>query len=172
MLKRIVTVSALSFLVIFSAACASKAAKQDPAPSPAAAAPAASPAAAPSPAVEQAEVPATRQGSFVDGEHPTAGMVTLVNEGGQYYLEFAGDFKTDPGPDLFVILHEDADVIGSTAPPAHAIAEGSYVNIAPLEATTGAQRYAIPEAVDVSQYRSVAIWCRRFNATFGAATLQ
>ncbi len=79
MLKRIVTVSALSFLVIFSAACASKAAKQDPAPSPAAAAPAASPAAAPSPAVEQAEVPATRQGSFVDGEHPTAGMVTLVN---------------------------------------------------------------------------------------------
>jgi len=108
----------------------------------------------------------------MDGEHPTAGMVTLVQDGGQYYLEFAGDFKTDAGPDLFVILHRDADVIGSTEPPAHAIAEGSYANIAPLEATSGAQRYAIPAEVDPSEYQSVAIWCRQFSATFGAATLQ
>ncbi|MGG6263673.1 DM13 domain-containing protein [Leptolyngbya sp. AN03gr2] len=36
----------------------------------------------------------------------------------------------------------------------------------------GAQTYEIPADVNLNDYKSAAIWCRRFNATFGAATLK
>jgi len=64
------------------------------------------------------------------------------------------------------------DVIGSTVPPAFPIKEGDYVLIAPLKAYSGAQRYVIPTSINPDQFKSAAIWCRRFNATFGAATLR
>lgn len=113
-----------------------------------------------------------KSGQFVDGEHPTSGTVNLVKKEDGYYLEFAGDFRSDSGPDLTVILHRSADVIGETSAPAHAIAEADYAFIGELQTTNGTQTYKIPENIEVSQYQSVAIWCRRFNATFGSAALQ
>jgi len=71
-----------------------------------------------------------------------------------------------------VVLHKSADVVGGAEPPAYPLNEGEYTYIAELEAFSGAQTYPVPEDVDVSEYQSVAIWCRKFNATFGAATLQ
>ncbi len=114
-----------------------------------------------------------KAGTFKSGEHPTSGMVRIVNENGKYFLELANDFKTfDMGPDLHVILHRSADVLGSTTPPAYALKEdGSYVILDRLQQFKGAQRYAIPESVNLSDYASAVIWCRQFNATFGAATL-
>ncbi|MGG6296195.1 DM13 domain-containing protein [Leptolyngbya sp. AN02str] len=113
-----------------------------------------------------------KSGMFTDGEHPTQGTAQIVTENGDRYLEFSSDFRTDSGPDLFVILHRNADVIGTTQPPAHAIQEGDYVTLAALQSTTGTQRYAIPADVNLDNYQSAAIWCRQFNATFGAASLQ
>jgi hypothetical protein len=49
---------------------------------------------------------------------------------------------------------------------------GSYVNLGKLKSYTGAQRYPIPDAIDVSQVKSVVIWCRMANATFGYAPLK
>ena len=117
------------------------------------------------------EVTVIKSGSFQDGEHPTSGTVRLIRENGQHYLEFDSNFQSDRGPDLVVVLHRSNDVIGTTEAPTHSLAEGDYLTIAPLQAVNGAQRYTIPEAVDLSKYQSVAIWCRQFNATFGAATL-
>ncbi|MGF1482457.1 MAG: DM13 domain-containing protein [Cyanophyceae cyanobacterium] len=125
----------------------------------------------PTQTISQAEATVLREGTFQDGEHPTSGTVRLVQENEQPYLEFGSDFQTDSGPDLFVILHRSNDVIGNTSPPAHSIAEGDYVTIAPLETVNGTQRYAIPEGVNLDEYQSVAVWCRQFNATFGAASL-
>ncbi len=91
----------------------------------------------------------------------------------QRYLELDQTFATSTaGPDLVVILHRLADVIGSTTPPAFAINEGDYVLLAPLTNFTGAQRYAIPDDLNLADFKSAAIWCRQFNATFGAATLK
>jgi hypothetical protein len=81
-------------------------------------------------------------------------------------------FKTSTsGPDLVVILHRSADVIGSTPPPAFPIKEGDYTLLAPLKSYTGAQSYPIPDDLNLADFKSAAIWCRRFNATFGAARL-
>lgn len=114
-----------------------------------------------------------KAGTFVAGEHPTSGTVQIVTQNGEQFIELGEDFSTfEMGPDLVVILHREADVLGSTRPPAYALTEGSYVVLAPLQQFQGAQRYAIPASVNVSDYASAAIWCRKFNATFGAATLQ
>lgn len=37
--------------------------------------------------------------------------------------------------------------------------------------TSGAQRYALADNVNLADFRSVAVWCRKFNATFGYAPL-
>lgn len=117
--------------------------------------------------------PDQRVGSFVSGEHETKGSVSLVSEEGQNFIELDSDFQTSElGPDLVVILHREADVIGSTNPPAYPLKEGDYVVIAPLSQYSGAQRYQIPDNINLADYKSVGIWCRKFNATFGAAVLQ
>ncbi len=114
-----------------------------------------------------------RSGTFVDGEHPTSGTVRIVEKDGKHILELDSAFRTSTtGPDLVVILHRLPDVIGSTKPPAYPINEGDYVILTPLQKYTGAQSYEIPKNISLEEFKSAAIWCRKFNATFGAARLQ
>jgi hypothetical protein len=141
------------------------------------------PASATPPTPESAAIPASPSptsiaqginpsGTFVAGEHPTQGTVRLITREGQSMIELGEDFATSElGPDLVVILHRSDNVIGSTQPPAYPIQEGDYVVIAPLQQFQGAQRYTIPADINLADYRSVGIWCRKFNAMFGAATL-
>ena len=103
-------------------------------------------------------------GQFVSVEHPTSGQVKVIEEDGARYLEIGEDFQSDRGPALEIILHE-SDTVGLQ------IEEGSYVSLGELKSFNGAQRYLIPEAIDLEQYQSVAIWCQQFNATFGYAPL-
>lgn len=113
-----------------------------------------------------------KSGTFVSGEHSTEGTARLVKENGKRYLELDEAFKTsEMGPDLHVILHRSEDVIGSTNPPAYPLKEGDYVILGRLEKFNGAQRYSIPENINLADYQSAVIWCRKFNATFGAAKL-
>ncbi|MBW4630761.1 MAG: DM13 domain-containing protein [Iphinoe sp. HA4291-MV1] len=107
----------------------------------------------------------TQSGTFKAGEHPTQGKVRVVNDNGKRYLEFDQSFKTDSGPDLFVILYR------SETPPVSGIKEKDYVSIARLQKTSGTQRYRVPENVKLANFKSVAVWCRKFNATFGYANL-
>lgn len=121
--------------------------------------------------ISQSSATAISSGNFQPAEHPTTGTARLVRENDQHYLEFDSSFKTDSGPDLFVVLHRSNDVVGTAEPPAYGLKEGEYLTLAPLQNVSGAQRYLIPEGVDLSEYQSVAIWCRQFNVTFGAASL-
>ena len=100
----------------------------------------------------------------VDQGHPTTGAARIIVENGQRYLEFDQAFGTASGPDVLVVLHRDAVVPAS-------IDEADYITLAPLQSFNGAQRYAIPENVNLDQYNSAAIWCRQFNVTFGYAAL-
>lgn len=122
--------------------------------------------------VAQTDPGVLRTGMFVDGEHPTQGSVQIVERDGERVLEFGEDFQTDAGPDLVVVLHRSADVIGESTPPAFPINEGDYVVLEPLQMVDGTQQYVIPADVNLEDYQSAAIWCREFNATFGSASLQ
>ena len=113
-----------------------------------------------------------RSGVFVDGEHPTSGTARQVERDGATTIELDEAFTTSSsGPDLVVALHRSRDVIGSSTPPAFPIKERDTLVLAPLKSFSGAQSYAVPEGVRVEDYQSAVIWCRRFNATFGAARL-
>lgn len=103
-------------------------------------------------------------GQFVSVEHPTSGQVKIIEEDGARYLEIGEDFQSDRGPALEIILHE-SNTVGLQ------IEEGSYVSLGELKSFNGAQRYLIPDAIDLEQYQSVAVWCQEFNATFGYAPL-
>jgi Electron transfer DM13 len=125
------------------------------------------------PETQSSQASVLRSGKFVDGEHPTQGTVRIVMENNQRLLELDQAFTTSTsGPDLVVILHRLADVIGSTKPPAFPIKEGDYVLLAPLKSYSGTQRYLIPANLKLNDFKSAAIWCRKFNATFGSATLK
>lgn len=111
-------------------------------------------------------------GSFMPGEHPTQGTARIINQNGKPFLELDQGFKTSNlGPDLVVILHRSSNVLGSTKPPAYPLKAGDYTLLAPLRKFSGTQRYAIPATINLAEYKSAVIWCRKFNATFGAAKL-
>ena len=101
--------------------------------------------------------------SFVgDAQHSTTGSAQIVEVEGQRYLEFDGAFRTDAGPDLVVLLHNEAVPESYNA--------DNYINLGQVQRVAGAQRYAIPADADLASVQSAVIWCREFNVTFGYAT--
>ncbi|MBD1848013.1 DM13 domain-containing protein [Cyanobacteria bacterium FACHB-63] len=106
-------------------------------------------------------------GTFVAAEKLTVGTARVVVENGQRYLVFDSAFQTsDQGPDLHVVLDP------SNKPPATYQDPTQYINLGKLQKFAGEQRYPIPATVDLSKFKSVGIWCRMANATFGYAPLQ
>lgn len=106
-----------------------------------------------------------QSGYFQRGEHATRGRVSIVSRNKARYLQFDRNFRTSSGPDVFVILHR------SSAPPIYGVKRKDYALIARLRKFNGSQTYALPANLNLSGYRSVAVWCRKFNATFGYASI-
>ena len=114
---------------------------------------------------QRAAVKLLQAGEFQDGAHPTKGLARLLEYRGKNYLLLSENFKSDSGPDLFVLLHQ------SENPSSYETEE--YVNLGRLTQVEGRQAFRIPDSVtDLSQYQSVVVWCREFNVTFGHATLK
>ncbi|MEC4819220.1 MAG: DM13 domain-containing protein [Scytonema sp. PMC 1069.18] len=106
-------------------------------------------------------------GNFVQAEKPTTGTAKIVTENGQQYLVLDSAFQTsDQGPDLHVLLDP------AEKPPMKYENFSRYVNLGKLEKYSGMQRYPIPAAINLSNFKSVVIWCRMANATFGYAPLR
>jgi Electron transfer DM13 len=108
-------------------------------------------------------------GMFIAGSTPgdkADGKATIYRlEDGKPLLRLE-DFSTTNGPDLFVVLSSSAN------PDQDGLKNGAYVQLDALKGNVGNQNYELPADVDLSQYKSVVIWCRTFNIVFGYATLQ
>ncbi len=50
--------------------------------------------------------------------------------------------------------------------------KSEYFDLGPLKGNIGNQNYEVPASADLSQYASVAVWCRAFGVLFSAAPLQ
>ncbi|MBE9208273.1 DM13 domain-containing protein [Nostoc sp. LEGE 06077] len=103
--------------------------------------------------------------NFRRGEHATQGKVSIVKKNNTRYLQFDRNFRTSSGPDVYVILHR------SSAPQIYGLRRKDYVLVGRLRKFSGSQSYAIPANLQLSGYKSVAVWCRKFNATFGYASI-
>jgi Electron transfer DM13 len=133
---------------------------------PAATGPAEGPAAPP--AEQGSDGPMTlAQGSFASLEHTTTGTALVIElEDGRRFLRLDG-LETSSGPDLRVILtdqplSDDWDVWD----------DGELVDLGPLKGNIGSSNYEIPTSVDLSDFVTAVIWCRRFSVGFGVAPLE
>jgi hypothetical protein len=102
-------------------------------------------------------------GNFVDSEHPTKGLAEIVTQNSKQYLRLNKAFRSDEGPDVFVLLHRE------DSPKEYK--ESDYVSLGRLQKIKGKQLYKISNKIDITEFKSVVIWCRKFNATFGYAPL-
>ena len=103
----------------------------------------------------------------VDGIHRGEGTASFVQlPDGQRVLRLEEDFRVTNGPDLYVYLS------GSAAPRTSAELHGSSAfEVAQLKGNAGGQNYALPGDLDLSKFRSVVIYCRRFTTVFSTAEL-
>ncbi|KOV50857.1 electron transporter [Streptomyces sp. AS58] len=108
-------------------------------------------------------------GEFITHEHATTGSVKIVqlpNESRVLRLE---NLDTSNGPDLKVWITD------ATVKPGKdgwdVFDDGAYLSLGKLKGNKGSQNYALPAEADLGKYTSVAIWCDRFNVSFGAAEL-
>jgi len=103
----------------------------------------------------------------VDGIHKGDGTARIVQlADGQRVLRLEDDFRVTNGPDLYVYLS------GASEPrtSAELHAAGAF-EVAPLKGNVGGQNYALPADLDLSRFKSVAIYCRRFTTVFSTAEL-
>jgi hypothetical protein len=102
-----------------------------------------------------------------DLEHPTNGLAKIIRLADGKRIVRLENFSTSSGPDVVVWLSS----IPATEDGWRAYDDGIEVDLGALRANNGNQNYAIPADVDLSKYRSVVIWCRRFTVGFGAAPI-
>ncbi|TGG82409.1 MAG: electron transfer flavoprotein [Aphanocapsa feldmannii 277cV] len=122
----------------------------------------------PSTAQPAAEQPVSR---FLPAESDVAGTVFLDRSGDQTKIIFSDDFKVNRGPDLYVILGNSNMPLLNSEAPYYSIKPNSYTILDRLKSPKGTQSYAVPSELKITDYGSVLIWCRRFNATFAWAPI-
>jgi hypothetical protein len=104
-------------------------------------------------------------GSFRALEHQTKGTAHLLQlADGRFIVRLVG-LDTSNGPDLRVYLSRHAADRGLNG------YGDSYVDLGALKGNRGDQNYRVPSGMDITQFHSVVIWCRRFTVGFGVAPL-
>ena len=105
-------------------------------------------------------------GRFHSNAHQTRGVASIYRlEDGRRVLRLT-EFATSNGPDVRVYLVAAGDVQHEAA-----ATQAGIVDLGALKGNVGDQNYEVPAQVDLSKYRAVSIWCRRFSVNFGAAPL-
>ena len=101
-----------------------------------------------------------------DGIHWANGSVSLVSDGSGLHVQLGGDFESGPAPDLYIYVADQKVVDEGT------FWDSETVEISELDSGSGAQHYRLPESLTSQSHLEVVIWCKRFGAFIGAATLE
>lgn len=98
-----------------------------------------------------------------DPVHFGAGAVTVYRN----LLHLQSDFKVGPGPKYHVYLSPREKVRKNGD-----FSKTASLDLGRLRSFEGSQKYTIPEGTDLSQYKSVVIWCEQFNVLISPADLR
>ncbi len=112
------------------------------------------------------EVALTGNFRNADSFHKGSGTATIYKLAGGAHILRLEDFRVTNGPDLRVLLSGAADPMSRSEFNQH-----EYVEVAPLKGNVGNQNYEITTGLDVSEYRSVIIYCKPFRVLFSVAPL-
>src|ERR1700752_694584 len=96
-------------------------------------------------------------GNFKSLAHETIGLASIYQlADGKRTLRLT-EFETSNGPDVHVYLTAAEVEKGNDA-----IKETGYIDLGSMKGNKGAQNYELPAGVDLSKYRTVTVWCKRF----------
>ena len=105
-------------------------------------------------------------GTFHGVLHPTQGTATIYRYGdGSRVLRFT-NFRTSNGPDVHVYMVAADDANDSVS-----VQHAEVIDLGTIKGNIGDQNYALGPDVDLSKYRAVSVWCKRFSVNFGTAPL-
>ena len=105
-------------------------------------------------------------GQFHGVAHETKGSATVYQlPEGKKTLRLT-NFETSNGPDVVVYLVAAADASDSDT-----VTRAGFLPLGSLKGNIGDQNYDLPADVDLTKYKAVTIWCRRFSVNFGTAPL-
>ncbi len=91
--------------------------------------------------------------------HNVEGIVTVITHNdGSRTLQFGDNFKSTPGPDVYVYLATDDKA-------------SEFISLGKIKHHENSQEYILPEDVDLNKYDKVLIWCQAFGVLFGTADL-
>lgn len=107
----------------------------------------------------------TFSSTFVSRAHTTTGQAIVLTDGTTRFLRLV-DLATDNGPDVHVYLSAGVDARTSDGR-----LDDDFVSLGKLKGNIGSQNYEIPAGTDLTRYRTVVLWCKRFTVAFGAADL-
>lgn len=117
-------------------------------------------------AMPEPEMVIIAQGAFYNVIHAGDGQATIYQlADGSRILRLQG-FQVDNGPDLHVYLVPLESVSASVG-----VEIPGSVDLGALKGNIGDQNYEIPAGLDLSQFKSVVIWCQPFRVPFIAALL-
>ena len=105
-------------------------------------------------------------GSFHSNAHDTRGMASVIDLGDGRRVLRLTNFATSNGPDVRIYLVAAPDVQDNAT-----VKTAGFVELGPMKGNIGDQNYDIPATVDLANYRTVTIWCKRFSVNFGSAPL-
>jgi hypothetical protein len=109
---------------------------------------------------------ALASGTFHSILHPTSGTATIYRAGDGNRVLRLTDFKTSNGPDVHVYMVAADDANDSTT-----VERAGFIDLGSMKGNLGDQNYAVGPDVDLTKYRAVSIWCKRFSVNFGTAPL-
>lgn len=117
--------------------------------------------------VKDAQPVLLAQGSFQDADsfHKGSGSAVLYRlPDGPHILRFE-NFRVTNGPALHVLLAKHP------SPTSRIHVKEGYIDLGSLKGNIGSQNYEIPVGTDISQFKSVVIYCMPFHVVFSTATL-
>lgn len=117
---------------------------------------------------DMATANALKQGEFTDSDrlHQGSGAATIYQLPDGSHVVRLENLDVTNGPDLRVLLagHEDPR-------SRDALNESGYIELDRLKGNLGNQNYPIPADVDISEFKSVVIYCEPFHVVFSTAPL-
>jgi Electron transfer DM13 len=109
---------------------------------------------------------ALASGHFHGVAHKGVGEASIYQLAeGKRVLRFT-NFETSNGPDVRVYL-----VASEDAKDSDTVKKAGFVEVGALKGNIGDQNYELPSDLDLSKYRAVTIWCKRFSVNFATAPL-
>lgn len=105
-------------------------------------------------------------GTFHSVAHKSSGTATVYRLADGNRVLRLTDFETSNGPDVHVYLVAAQDAVDNDT-----VTHSGFVELGSLKGNIGDQNYDLPSNVDLTSYRAVTIWCRRFSVNFATAPL-